>query len=104
MYQLHNDLPSLPKGMKTVNIKKLVANLHDKIEYVIHIRNLKRGLNHGFFVGKFIDLLTLIKMLDKKPYYDMKKSKNDLEKDFLKLMNNAVYGKNYRKCEKTQRY
>ena len=25
----------------------LVANLHDKTEYVVHIRNLKQALNHG---------------------------------------------------------
>ena len=28
-------------------IEKLVANLHDKTEYVIHIRNFKQALNHG---------------------------------------------------------
>ena len=31
-----------------------------------------------------------------------KKAKNDFEKDFLKLMNNTFFGKNYGKCEKTQ--
>ena len=33
--------------MKTEKVKKLVANLHDKTENVIHIRNLKQALNHG---------------------------------------------------------
>ena len=29
-----------------------------------------------------------------------KKTKYDLQKSFLNLMNNAVFGKNYRKCKK----
>ena len=31
--------------MKTEKVKKLVTNLLDKIEYIIHIRNLKQALN-----------------------------------------------------------
>ena len=34
--------------MKTEKVKKLVANLHDKNEYIIEIRNLKQTLKHGF--------------------------------------------------------
>ena len=33
--------------MKIEKVEKLVANLHDKTEYIIHIRNLKQTLNHG---------------------------------------------------------
>ena len=41
LHGFHNDLPVLPERMKTEKIEKLVANLHDKTEYVRHIRNLK---------------------------------------------------------------
>ena len=34
-HDLHNDLPFLPERMKTEKVEKLVANLHDKNEYVI---------------------------------------------------------------------
>ena len=34
--------------MKIEEVEKLVASLHDKTEYVIHIRNLKQALNHKF--------------------------------------------------------
>ena len=34
-------------------VEKLVTNLHDKNEYVIHIRNLKEVLNHRLILKKF---------------------------------------------------
>ena len=34
---LHNDLSFLLERMKTEKVEKLVANLRDKTEYVIHI-------------------------------------------------------------------
>ena len=33
--------------MKIEKNEKLVGDLHDKIEYVIHIINLKQALNHA---------------------------------------------------------
>ena len=52
LLELHDDLPFLPERMKTEKVEKLVINLHDKIEYVIHIRNLKQALNHGLVLKK----------------------------------------------------
>ena len=47
LHELNNDLPFLPERIKIEKVKKLVANLHDKTEYVIHIGNLKQALNKG---------------------------------------------------------
>ena len=97
----HNDLPLLPEIMKIRKVKKLVANLHDKTEYVIHIINLKQALNHGL-VHKVIQVNQNAWL---KPYIVMdtdlrKKAKSDFEKDFFKLMINAVFGKSMENVRK----
>ena len=38
--------------MEIEKVEKLVTNLYDKTEYVIHIKNLKQALNHGFVLKK----------------------------------------------------
>ena len=38
LHGLHNNLPFLPKRIKIWKIEKLVPNLHDQNEYVIHIK------------------------------------------------------------------
>ena len=50
LHELHNDLSFLPERMKIEKVEKLVANLHNKTEYIIHIRNLKQAVNHGLFL------------------------------------------------------
>ena len=47
VHEHRNDLPFLSERMKMEKVEKLVANLHDKSDYVIHIRKLKQVLNHG---------------------------------------------------------
>ena len=44
--KLH-DLSFLPKRMKIDKCKKLVCNLQNKKNYVVHIKSLKQALNHG---------------------------------------------------------
>ena len=43
--------------MKIEKFERLVANLYDKGEYVINIRNLKQTLNHGLLLKK-VDRVT----------------------------------------------
>ena len=52
LHDLHNDLPFLPERMKIEKLEKLLVNLHEKREKVIHIRNLKQPLNHGLVLKK----------------------------------------------------
>ena len=80
--------------MKTWNVEKLVANLHDKTEYVIHMRNLKQAINHELVLKKVHRVITFNQTTWLKPYTDLRKTtKKYFEKDFYKLMSNAVFGK-----------
>ena len=48
LHDLHNNLLFLPEWMNIEKVEKLASNLHDKKEYVMHIRILKQALlNHG---------------------------------------------------------
>ena len=93
-----NDLILLTERMKLERVKKLVTNLHDKTEYVIHITNLKQALNHGLSLKKVHRVIKFNQKAWLKPYIDMntklrQKSKNNFEKDVFKLMNNTVLNK-----------
>ena len=98
LHNLHSDLPFLPKRMKTDKCKKLVCNLRNKKKYVVRIRSLKQALNYGLKLKKVHRIIEFNQESWLKPYIDMntelrKIAKNDFEKDFFKLMNNAVFGK-----------
>ena len=60
LHELHNDLAFLPERMEIEKVEKLVANLHDKTEYVIHIRNLKKALNNGLVLSGLTCLFSKI--------------------------------------------
>ena len=81
-FELHNDLPFLSKRMKIGNVEKLAAILHNKTEYVIHIRNLKQTLNHQIILKQVYKVIRFNQNHCLKPYIDMnsdlrKKAKND---------------------------
>ena len=88
LHELHNDLPFLPERMNTKKVEKLVANLLDKTNFVIHIRNLKQALNHGLVLKKVHKVIKFNQNAWLKPYIDMntdlrKKSKMILRNTFV---------------------
>ena len=98
LHTMHSDLPFLPEKMEVNKCKKLICNLYDKKDYVDHIRLLKQALNHGLKIKTIHKVLKFKQRAWLKEYIDMntdlrRDAENDFDKDFYKLMNNAVYGK-----------
>ena len=98
LQNLHSDLPFLPERMVINNTKKLVCNLNDKKNYIIHINLLKQALDHWLKLRKVHRIIEFEQESWLKEYIDLntelrKKATNDFEKDFFKVMNNAVFGK-----------
>ena len=94
LYDLHSDLPFLPERMKINKYNKLVCNLYDENNYIVHTRSLKQALNHGLILKKVHRVIQFNQEICLKEYIDMntelrKQAKNDFEKDFFKLMNNC---------------
>ena len=98
LFDLHKDLPFLPESKKVNKVEKLICSVEDKEKNVMHIRVLKQALNHGLVFRKVHRVIQFNQKDWLKPYIDLntklrKEAKNDFEKDFLKLMNNSVFGK-----------
>ena len=78
--------------------KKLICDRSDKKNYLIHYRMLKFYTRHGMIINKVHNIISFkqSKWLEKYINFNTQKrnmSKNDFEKDFYKLLNNAFYGK-----------
>jgi len=115
LHDSHNDYPLAPEStsfnsspfmqqietkydIKQSDINKLIPNLHDKKNYVVHYRNLQLYLSLGLKLTKIHRVFSFEQSDFLKSYIDMntdmrKNAKNDFEKDFFKLMNNSVFGK-----------
>ncbi|XP_075209864.1 uncharacterized protein LOC142317311 [Lycorma delicatula] len=112
LHDRHKDYPLAPERLVPVDemlspylndvqrcpVKKLMTTLLDKEHYVLHYRNLKLYTRLGLIVKHIHRVLEFSQSPWLKPYIDFNTEKraqarNSFEKDFFKLMNNAVYGK-----------
>ena len=99
LHDLHNDYPLCPERVECdKGVKKLIPNLRNKNNYVVHYKTLMQYLSLGMELKKIHRGIKFIETDFLKPYIDMNtnlrtQAKNNFEKDFFKLMNNSVFGK-----------
>ena len=125
LHKLHNDYPLAPEKLavssdmlskyckkiadkyeiKVGDVKKLIPNLGNKTNYVVHYRNLQLYLSLGMKLTKIHRVLKFKQSDWMKKYIDfnnekIKNTANSFEKDFFKLMINSVYGKTMENLQK----
>ena len=118
LHVLHSDYPLAPEKLaipydmlsdyckkiadeyeiKVGDVKKLIPNLGNKTNYVLHYRNLQLYLSLGMKLTKAHRMVKFRLSGWMKKYIDFNAVKiinaaNSFEKDFLKLMITNVYGK-----------
>ena len=91
--------------IKVGDAKKIIPNLGNKTDYVVHYRNLQLYLSLGMKLTKVHRVLKFKQSYWMKKCIDFNAEKrmnvaNDFEKDFLKLMINSVYGKTMENLQK----
>ena len=116
LHEVHNDYPLAPERMvppylskycgnlknklniSDVECEKLIPNLMDKNNYIIHHKNLQQCLDLGLKLKKIHRGIRFREAAWMAPYIDFntemrKRARNAFEKDLFKLLNNAVFGK-----------
>ena len=93
LHENHNELPFLVKKMKIGREKKLVPNLKDKKEYLVHIKALDQALKHGLKLKKVHQVIEFRQSKWMKAYVMLntrlrKDAKNDEQQRFGKAMEN----------------
>ena len=83
---------------KVEKVEKFICSIEDKEKYVIHVRALKKALNHGLKLKQAYRIIQFKQKAWLKPYIDRKielrkKKQNEFDKNFFKLINNSVFGK-----------
>ena len=118
LHELHNDFSLAPEKFavsndmlskhckkiadkyetKVSDVKKLIPNLGNKTNCVVHYRNLQLYFSLGMKLTKIHRVLKFKQSEWIKKYIDFNTGKRmnaakDFEKDFFKLMINSVYGR-----------
>ena len=105
LHDFHNDYPLAPESLELSEVKKLVPNLNNKTNYVVHYKSLKHYINMVLKLTKIHRVLEFNRSPWMKVYIDLntdmrKQATNNFDKDSFELRNNSVFGKNYGKYSK----
>lgn len=118
LHDLHNDYPLCPEHKQTTTndyspyqidlinqlqikeakVDKLISSLNNKSKYIIHGRNLKQCLELGMKLTKVHRVVSFNQAPFMRTYINLNtilraQANTKFEKDFFKLLNNAVFGK-----------
>ena len=96
LHNQYNYLPFMCERMEINGVKKLIPNLRDRKNYVIHIQALNQALQHGLRLDRIHRAIEFSQSPWLKTYIDFNTqlrtaATNDFEKDFFKLMNISVF-------------
>ena len=92
----------------TEGVEKLVPNLYDKKNYIVHYKTLQLYIELGLLVKKIHRAITFIESAWVKPYVEFNNEKRKdatsaFEQDLFKLMNNSFFGKTMENVRKRTR-
>ena len=98
LHDLHNDYPLAPQRVKIGDVAKLIPNLNNKTNYVVHYDNLKLYESLSLKITKIHRGIKFEESVWLKEYINLKmklrieatQSGNNLEVDFFKLTNNCL--------------
>ena len=92
-------------SIKVGGVKKLILDLSNKVEYVVHYKNLLYYLSLGMKLVKIYRILSFKQSNWLKVFTDFntekrKESPDEFSKNLYKLLNNCIYGKSIENIRK----